>query len=290
MSKTTFFVILLELYILSLTLVSAQRGRYALMDTVSRQSNKECKTPPNFMQDFIKSCRKVLSTKDNVEDFCNEAWEKFSKAFAFVKPSQVNLSNYDEYFEFLEVKSEPNSVLFWSGVVKLVEEVGKNTRYPISSSFTQPASNIINDMEEYPECWCGGRSGIDYDNPCPDTPAISFWAKFSCSLGESASGISFWLGNGERGGGAYRNTSFFTLYEFPKLNPPNDTKLVVIDVHRKNMGEACGKGTLGELKKLITTKFGEDGYTCYDVYGDATNPNEELTNEVVSIIGEEQNG
>ena len=290
MTKNALFPILLMLCISSLSpLARAQRGRFALMDTRSEPSDTQCYTLPNFMELFIDSCRGVLNTTGNVEDRCNMAWEKFSGAFAFVDPLQVNLSSYDEYFEFLKVESEPNSVLFWSGVVKLTEMVSKTNKYPVSSSFNQPASEIINNMAKYPNCWCGGSGGIDYTNPCPDNPATSFWAKFSCILGESASGISFWMGNGERDGGAYRNTSFFTQYEFVKLNPPDDTKLIVIDVHRMDVGEACDTGSLVELKELVTTKFGSDGYVCHDVIGNPNDPDEELTNNVVEIIGAEQN-
>lgn len=112
----------------------------------------------------------------------------------------------------------------------------------------------------------------------------------ACLLAESSSGISFWLAEGELAGGAFQKGSFFEEYEFNKLNPPNDTKLVVINVHCENMGENCGTGSLAELKKLAIDKFGKDGYTCHDVTGDPDKPNEELTNKILGIINSEQNG
>ena len=261
-----------------------------MMDLIPRQvRDTPCYTLPNFQELFIDSCLIVLKDDANVET-CQNAWETFSSGFAFKDPMMVKLDDYKAYFDLLEIKSKPNSVVFWSGVMNLIEEVSKTTKIPISSSFTQPASSIINNMTVYPDCWCGNDSGIDYINPCPLMPSISFWAKLSSLLGKSASGISFWVGNGERNGSAFRNISLFSKYEFPNPNPPGDTKLVVLDIHRMGIGEVCSNGSLAELQNLATEKFGEDGYTCYDVYGNVADPTMlmELSDDVLDIIAEEQ--
>ena len=257
MASTTLLILVL---LLASPVVRSQKGKDALMDLKPRRSTTPCYTLPNFQQLFIDSCLMVLSAVDNVNATCQMAWEAFSGAFSHKNPLEVELDDYNTYFDLLQVKSEQNSVVFWSNVLLLIEEISKTTEISISSSFTQDAANIINNMAEYPSCWCGGQNGIDYTNPCPDQPSTSFWAKFSCTLGESASGISFWIGNGEREGGTFRPNSFFTEYELVKLNPPNDTKLVVVEVSRMGIGEKCGNGTLADLEKLAVQKFGEDGY------------------------------
>ena len=267
----------------------AQKGRNAMMDVNPQPLKEECRTLPNFRQLFIESCLTVIK-EGNVNSTCQMAWEKFSGGFAGKDPLTVELSDYEDYFDLLKVESQRNSVIFWSGVQSLIEAVSNTTEYTISSSFTQPASNIINNMAEYPVCWCGNATGIDYVNPCPDKPSTSFWAELSCLLGESASGISFFLGNGEREGGTYRKQSFFAEYEFTKLTPPKDTELVVLDVHRMGYGEACGSGSLVQLQNEAIEKFGKDGYTCYDICGDVSDEEEipELADEVLKIIGAEQ--
>ena len=261
-----------------------------MMDLKPRQlRDTPCYTLPNFQELFIDSCLIVLKDNANVNETCQNAWEKFSGGFAFKDPMMVKLDDYKAYFDLLEIKSKPNSVVFWSGVLNLIIEVSKTTKIPISSSFTQPASSIINNMAVYPNCWCGNDSGVDYINPCPSMPSTSFWAELSSLLGKSASGVSFWVGNGEREGGAFRNPSFFSEYELANLSP-DDTKLVVLDIHRMGMGEVCSNGSLAELQNLATEKFGEDGYTCYDVYGNVANLTMlmELSDDVLDIIAEEQ--
>ena len=287
MATVTLFVLVL---LFTSPVVRSQKGRDALMDLKPRQSTTPCYTLPNFQQLFIESCLMVLSAVNNVNETCQMTWEAFSGAFAYKNPLEVDLDDYDEYFDLLQVKSEQNSVVFWSGVPSLIEKISKTTEISISTSFTQDASNIINNMAKYPSCWCGGPNGINYTNPCPDQPSTSFWAKFSCELGESASGISFWIGNGEREGGTFRPNSFFTEYELVKLNPPDDIKLVVVEVSRMDIGEKCGDGTLADLENLAVQKFGEEGYTCYDVNGNVNDPDElmELSDEVLEIIGVEQ--
>ena len=270
--------------------VKSQRGWNALMDLKRPRAlgAQKCRTLSNFPELFIDSCLELL---ENNNETCQLAWDTFLEAFAYKNASMVGLDDYNKYFELFKIESEPNSVVFWSGVVDLIEEVSMTKKYPISSSFTQTASNIINNMATYPDCWCGGPDGIDYVNPCPYEPSISFWAKLSCLLGESSVGISFWIGDGERRGGTFRNESFFTKYEFVKLAPPRNTKLVVLDIDGESgTGETCGTGTLADLKRLAVDKFGEKGYTCYDVPGNLSDPNQlmSITNNVLEIIGEEQ--
>ena len=105
-------------------------------------------------------------------------------------------------------------------------------------------------------------------------------------MGESSEGVSFWIGDGENEGGTFRKNSYFATYEFFKLDPPRNTKLVVLDVHHMGIGEACGTGSLGELQALAIEKFGKEGYICYDIYGSPTDPN--LSNDVLKIVEKEQ--
>ena len=72
-------------------------------------------------------------------------------------------------------------------------------------------------IDDCVQCWCENKTHtLDIVNLCPmPGPTTVFWEKFSCLLGESASGISFWVGYGDRSGGAYHSNSFFANCEFP---------------------------------------------------------------------------
>ena len=199
--------------------------------------------------------------------------------------------DYDDYFNILKVTSADNSVLFWSAVKDLVEEISTTASADVTSSFTVPASVVINKMAlQGVSCWCGNDSGIDYTNPCPSTPYLSFFGQFSCLLAESANGVTFWVGYGERKNGTYQPGTFFSEYEFPKLMSPEVTKLVVIDIHRLDMGESCGNGTLAQLQNEAVDKFGENGFSCYDVCGDPFDQQEipDLATKSLEIIRDEQ--
>ena len=250
----------------------------------------ECYTPADLDDIFIRACEKVLN--DNAQ--CPTLWEKFSGAFGYKDPNTVTGDDYDEYFTALMVVSAPSTTIFWSSVKDVISQISE---YPdISSSFNQESSSIVNNMiTDGVQCWCGNVTHIiDTDNLCPmPGPMTVFWQKFSCLLGESASGTSFWIGYGDKQGGAYQSNSFFANYEFPKLTPDRVNRLVVIDMYdcNSNMGEKCGEGTLAELENQAVEKYGNiTGYQCYEVCG---NPQDEqqapsLANDALRIIRDEQ--
>ena len=93
-------------------------------------------------------------------DKCPEAWKGFTSAFEFKDPNNITGDDYEAYFDALPISSPPNSVVFWSGVQGVIEQISK---YPnISSSANQDASNIINTMtaDDGVECWCGNESAV----------------------------------------------------------------------------------------------------------------------------------
>ena len=126
-------------------------------------------------------------------------------------------------------------------------------------------------------------------NACTDNPRTQFWASFSAMLGMRAEGVAFWLAWGERPNGTYQDTSFFAQYEFPYLQPPRVSRLVVLNVHSEGEGEGCGNGTLGTLETQSVRRFGACGYMCYDVIGNASIMDMEVVRNVVDIIHMEQN-
>ena len=190
----------------------------------------------------------------------------------------------------IPVDSPPNSVLFCSGVRSFITTL---SLYPgISSSANQKSSLIINKMQTSynVNCWCGNTTHVlDTTNPCPKTPTHAFWEKFSVLLAESATGIVFWVGYGNRDGGAYKPNSFFGLYEFPNMTPQKVKRLVVIDIYHDN-GEQCGQGSLMQLQNRAVNKFVNDGYRCYMIYGDPTDTQEidMLALKAYDIIKEQQ--
>ena len=63
-----------------------------------------------------------------------------------------------------------------------------------------------------------------------------FWNQFSIEFASVAKGTIFYLGYGERDGGAFRNTSSFARFEIPNMEYPRVTAAVVLNVHRKGNG------------------------------------------------------
>lgn len=263
-----------------------------MMEDMGRSMPEGCFTSPDLEEIFLRACQKVIEDSDR----CPAAWIAFSSAFGFKDPNNVTQEDYLDYLNVLPIFSPPNSVVFWSGVQGVIEEI---SIYPnISSSANQDASNIINTMtaDDGVQCWCGNKSALlDTVNPCPSITTTIFWQQFSCSLGESATGIAYWVGYGDREGGAYQSSSFFANYEFPKLIPDRVKRLVIIDVHEcdKDIGEECGEGTLRQLQRQAEKKYGRGmGAKCYEVCG---NPWEEpqvpaIANDTLDIIREEQQG
>ena len=64
----------------------------------------------------------------------------------------------------------------------------------------------------------------------------AFWAQFSIQFVSVASGMVFYLGNGEREGGVFQPNSNFAQYELPQMNPPRVSGVIVMVIHRKEKG------------------------------------------------------
>ena len=263
-----------------------------MMEDMGRPMPEGCFTPPDLQGIFLRACRKVVEDSGR----CPAAWAAFTSAFGFKNPNNITQEDYGNYFDVLPIFSSSNSAVFWSGVQGVVEEISK---YPnISSSATEDASSIINAMtaDDGVECWCGNESAnLDTINPCPSSVTAVFWQEFSCRLGESATGIAYWVGYGDRKGGAYQSSSFFANYEFPKLIPDRVKRLAIINIHEcgNDLGEDCGEGTLRKLQRQAERKYGRRmGAKCYEVCG---NPRDEkqvssIASDTLAIIREEQTG
>ena len=264
-----------------------------MMEDMGRTMPKICNTPPDLEDIFLRACEKVLGNNN----MCPSVWNEFATSFGYKDPTTVTGDDYNGYFNIVPIVSPSNTVLFWSSVKAVIEEISK---YPdISTSANQNSSSIINTMmaDDAVECWCGNKTHLlDTVNPCPMTPGPTtvFWQKFSCVLGESAMGIAFWLGYGDKVGGAYQDSSFFAEYEFPKLTPDRVQRLVVIDMYdcSVNTGEMCGIGTLAKLQRQTVEKYGSAGYQCYEVCGNPSDEQEvsSLANRALDIIRREQGG
>ena len=302
-TKSASFALLLLLFI-SATPVRAGGGdpgvdMKEMMEDMGRSMPEECFTPPDLEERFLNACRIAIEDSDK----CPAAWEAFTDAFAFKNPNNVTGDDYKSYFDVLPISSTPNSVVFWSGVQGVIEQI---SRYPnISSSANQDASNVINTMtaDGVVECWCGNKTAIlDTVNPCPMTATTVFWQEFSCLLAESTTGIAYWVGYGDREGGAYQSSSFFANYEFPKLISDRVKRLAIVNIHDHDCGneteiigdhEDCGEGTLRTLQRQAERKYGRSmGAECYEVCGNPFDEKQVLfvANETLGIIREEQRG
>ena len=254
---------------------------------LSQMSQNSC-TPPCALEDlYLESCSNVNVSSTT----CTEAWEAFLSAFSERDPSTVRPTNYDSYFRVLPILVARNQALFWSNTSELAKEISRLDP-SICSSFTEPSAASVSGVGEDNECWCGNAntSGVDCENECNGVPSTQFWVSFSAMLGQMAEGVVFWLAWGERPNGTYQNTSFFAKNEFSALKHPRVSRLVVLNVHNRGVGESCGEGTLRTLEGLSEKEFGASGYMCYDVYGNASFMDTAVVRNIVNIIHTEQSG
>ena len=263
-----------------------------MMEDMGRSVPDRCFTPSNLKSIFSRACEGVLN--GNITQ-CSFAWTAFRYAFGRKDPNAVTLEDYDTYFDVLPTKSRANTAVYWSGasLESLVEDISKEPL--ISSSVNHDSSRIINTMiKDYNvTCWCGNTTVfLDTTNPCPITPVVAFWQAFSSHFGESGRGIAYYIGDGNRPGGAHQNISFFANFEFPKLISDRINILVVINIYDCNneMVEKCGEGTLKLLENQALRKYGSLGYDCEVVCGNVLNKQQTslLANDTERIIRENQ--
>ena len=254
---------------------------------LSQMSQKPCMPPCDLEALYLASCRNVSDSTTT----CMRAWNAFLSAFSEKDPSTVNQTDYDSYFEVLPIVVVRNHALFWSGTFPLAQGISRLDP-SICSSFTEPSAASVSGVGEKNECWCGNLTtpGVDCANKCNGVPVTQFWVSFSTMLGQMAEGVVFWLASGERENGTYQNNSFFAVNEFSALEYPRVSRLVVLNVHNRGVGESCGEGTLRILEALSEEKFNASGYMCYDVYGNASLMDTEVVRNIVNIINLEQNG
>ena len=249
-------------------------------------SLKNC-TPPCDLEDrYLESCENNATVNSTT---CTRAWNAFLSAFSRQDPENVTQMDYNGYYRVLPIMVARNQALFWSGTRALAEGISSSMNRTICSSFTEPSAASVNGLG--PDvCWCGNTStdGVDCVNVCNGEPETRFWESFSAMLGMRAEGVAFWLASGERDNITYRNTSFFAVYEFPYLQPPRVSRLVVLNVHNEGVGENCGEGTLVTLQTRSEDMFGASGYMCYDVIGSASVMDMDVVMKVVDIIRMEQ--
>ena len=77
--------------------------------------------------------------------------------------------------------------------------------------------------------------GIDYVNECLCSVSGNFWDRFSVDFARASSGSAYWLGDGQRDGGAFSSSSYFSTVELPNMNAD---EVVAIVVHRKGKGKS----------------------------------------------------
>lgn len=256
-------------------------------------TGKQCKPPCDLEDRYLNSCRNYTDLGDAK---CRLAWNAFLSAFSGKNPSTVTKMDYDRYFEVIPLIVSSNQALFWSETLHLVRDgIGKMDP-TICTSFTEPSGVAVSCLEPH-MCWCGSSrfAGVDCMNMCIHNPRTRFWASFSTKLALKAKGVVFWLTWGELQGGAFENHGddtcfdYFAQYEFPALEYPRVTRLVVLDLHREGMGESCGSGSLARLEEMSVAKFnGASGYKCYDVIGSKLPVDNELVRRIVDIIHMEQ--
>ena len=97
--------------------------------------------------------------------------------------------------------------------------------------------------------------GIDYVNDCLCSVSGNFWDRFSVDFARASSGSAYWLGDGQRDGGAFSSSSYFSTVELPNMNAD---EVVAIVVHRKGKGKSyecelrSQKISIGYHRKLFS--------------------------------------
>ena len=129
--------------------------------------------------------------------------------------------------------------------------------------------------------------GIEYYNDCRPEPVTAFWEEFSIQFATVAEGTVYWLTLGNAGM-AYHNNSFWATAEIPNLMPPRVSEVVVLDVHEKQVGEACGEGSLVTLDEILDMRG--FNHRCYNVYGNPMTEPSALSNCTLHIIAAIQQG
>lgn len=260
-----------------------------MLKDIGKNLPDKCFTPPNLEDIFMRSCEQILDDTGK----CSFGWTAFTLAFRFKDPSTVKQDDYKIFFDILQVKSPLYSTVFWSGVEGVVKEISVHPK--ISSSANRVTSSIINTMatDYNVMCWCGNATAVlDTANPCPIAPVAAFWQDFASRFGKAGAGIVYWIGDGNREGGAYQNTSLFSQIEFPKLTYPRVYRMVIMVIHECNetMVEGCGEGTLQTLEDNASQQYGNTGYRCENVCGNASDEQQIplLAEQFMQIITEEQ--
>lgn len=80
--------------------------------------------------------------------------------------------------------------------------------------------------------------GIDYTNYCLCNVTNQFWIQFSINFAQAARATDYWLGDGERPGGAYQSSSCFGSVELPNMTASAVNEVVVLLVHREGYGNS----------------------------------------------------
>lgn len=251
------------------------------------------------MQAFVSSCGEVVPVSTGIS--CDVAFASFLSAFegkSSLEPPPANQINYEgsyhTYLTTMEFFGPINNlVLFWSKtkpLQKALVSAGAN----IASSDSVYASKVVDQLYDGGiSAWCSNTTGnisinemcMMYDVGKMNTPAYVFWAEFSERLAEYAEGNAFFLTMN----GTYQDTSFFGMFELPILLLPQSStsKLVVINVVPADSSNVCGTGRLMSLESKATEVI---EYKCFDIYGDAENPSDELVNCADQIINSVQEG
>ena len=261
-----------------------------MIEDIGKSIPNKCFTLPAIEDMFMRACEKILNSHTQ----CSYACSAFTLAFSYKDPNMVAENDYKLFFDIIPVETHLNAVVYWSGVRSIAEQI---STYPnISTSTNHASSRIINTMENdgNVKCWCANTTAfLDTINPCPVTPLVAFWRAFYSRYGELGIGIVYWIGDGNREGGAYQNATFFSDFEFPQLKYPRVYRMVALVIYDCNAtkSEKCGEGTLKVFEDHAVKKYGS--YRCENVCGDISDEKQipSLADQCLEIIrAEEERG
>lgn len=212
-----------------------------------------------------------LSSRNDVKN-CTELYQLFESAVRYKSHCNMNMSTYEAYFNrALDGVHVIDRAIFWSGTYAVAHEYS-NGGYNYITLEDTLAAGMADGLT-----WCGkendteGFNYVNCSNYCADNKwaDLSFWGLASQKFAQLVAGEIYVILNGSRTDGrpAYRNDSYFALFELPNFKRNGTyavTKINILLLHAPDHSvvERCGEKSLIDLENFIRNNG--FGYECID--------------------------
>jgi len=207
---------------------------------------------------MIGRCYNYIASSQKTTN-CTAVWNSFVQSVNGnpYPPAQ----SYRTFFNATPIVAPKNKSLFWSGT-------GQGPTNDLAHRLADEGQNYVTLEDSLPGYmvnglfWCGdGQSG--FNSTCYCNATDGFWAQASGAFAKAVTGSWSLLVHGSVDRPAYRNTSYFALYEFPNISVTAGPVQLMV-VRNSTAEEICSSGSLVDLEALLVSKFGRDNVECID--------------------------